>query len=683
MSVLLDLELLASSFEEDSSGFPGIIMSQLLQATQKLNIQLRSTQEDADTLERDWMNEPGLEKLLRTILVSLAPVYNPALDSLPTQVITYNPGKYTQSFPDAVPIPPEAFLNSTALEETYRTSGESENIPDAERLDTRGFSDIHFILSLIAIFLIQELLSSTDINSIVSDIRNNSPKRDGNTDDNIPNHQRFFVSLSEAAELLSSFINSTVDLIANIDPFLAFRFFLELTGISLAAHASTGTNSSSQNITKAEDSQQKAKSSNPEEIDTPNSATDETPESPPLQKSASDLLDLNEDQIGPSFEDSERSNGSDPLSIIEAGDDIVIDFGFFPSGNTINQSQNLNNNDLPGADDTPGNSGGSPDPDDGGSTPGNGSDSPDPDDGGSTPGNGSDSPDPDDGGNTPGNGGGGSPDPDDGNNDVKSGLGEQVIVEVSPGEAVTIANFGGVGQGSPPSQEIIDEIDTIKFIGNGLTANNLQLFQNGDDLEISFLGDTTGTKVVLLNFDLENLDNLRRKTGGNVDRGNILFSDEFGFEDSFDVFDADSTKYTLWNRNSVTFFNDLNNEGQGLNDSNDLMNGLGGDDELLGMSGEDTLRGDDGDDLLNGGRGNDTYRGGNGADTFVLGKNEGTDIITDFEMGTDQIVLGNGLSTNDVQLLESGNDTHVLIKGTDDLLGVIQGVTGLDNSIFG
>ena len=584
------------------------------------------------------------------------------------------------------------------MEETYRESGDSENIPDAERLGTRGLSDIHLILSLVAIFLIQELLSSTDINSIVSDLRNNSPKRDGNIDDNIPNHQHFFVSLSEVAELLSSFINNTADLIANIDPLLAFRFFLELTGISLAAHASTGTNRSSQNITKAESSQQKDRNSNAEEIDTPNSATDGTPEFPLLQQSASDLLDLNEDQIDPSFEDSEKSNGSEPLSIIEAGDGIVIDFVFFPSGNTINQSQNLDNDDLPGADDTPGNSGVSTDPENKGNTPGNNGGNTPLDDEGNTPGNnggntpldnegntsgnnGGNTP-PDDEGNTSGNGGDNNS-PDNSNNDVKSGLGEQVIVEVSPGEVVTIANFGGVGRGSQPSQETINEIDTIKFIGNKLIANNLQLLQNGDDLEISFRGDTTGTKVVLLNFDLETLDNLRRKTGGNVDRGNILFSDEFGFEDSFDVFNADSTKYTLWNRNSVTFFNDLNNEVQGFKGSNDAMNGLGGDDELSGMSGDDTLRGDDGDDLLNGGRGNDTYRGGNGADTFVLGKDKGTDIITDFEMGTDHIVLGNGLSTNDVQLLESGNGTHVLIKGTDDLLGVIQGVTGLDDSIFG
>ena len=79
---------------------------------------------------------------------------------------------------------------------------------------------------------------------------------------------------------------------------------------------------------------------------------------------------------------------------------------------------------------------------------------------------------------------------------------------------------------------------------------------------------------------------------------------------------------------------------------NDRIGGKGGNDTLLGDEGDDQIWGDDGDDLLRGGLGNDTLTGddnsgGSGADTFVLAVGEGTDTITDFEIGTDTLrVLG-------------------------------------------
>ncbi|NEQ43480.1 MAG: hypothetical protein F6K00_07940 [Leptolyngbya sp. SIOISBB] len=257
----------------------------------------------------------------------------------------------------------------------------------------------------------------------------------------------------------------------------------------------------------------------------------------------------------------------------------------------------------------------------------------------------------------------------------------QRLIEVTAGEHVTVDNFGGVGRGAKPDAETIAELDTLSFLGSGLTAENLQLTQNGDDLEITFLDDETGTKVILTAFDLDHLDNLRKKTGGNIDRGNILFSDESGFEDSFDVFNADSTQEHLWNRNSVTFLNDLDNHLTAFSHSNDLVNALGGDDFIDGLSGDDTLRGGAGNDTLVGNHGEDVLTGGDGEDTFVLTKGTGVDEITDFEVGIDRIALGSGLSLAVVELLETAGNT--LVKTTqDEQLAVISGVTGLDNSIF-
>ncbi|MEL6383120.1 MAG: glycerophosphodiester phosphodiesterase family protein [Cyanobacteria bacterium J06626_18] len=105
----------------------------------------------------------------------------------------------------------------------------------------------------------------------------------------------------------------------------------------------------------------------------------------------------------------------------------------------------------------------------------------------------------------------------------------------------------------------------------------------------------------------------------------------------------------------------------------DRIGGKGGDDSLFGGDGDDALWGDDGDDILRGGAGNDRLTGddrsgGAGADTFVLAAGEGTDTITDFEVGTDFIGLADGLTF--AALSFSGD----AISTGDETLAVLQGV---------
>jgi len=71
---------------------------------------------------------------------------------------------------------------------------------------------------------------------------------------------------------------------------------------------------------------------------------------------------------------------------------------------------------------------------------------------------------------------------------------------------------------------------------------------------------------------------------------------------------------------------------------NDVINGGGGADRLYGGLGKDTLNGGTGRDVLDGGLGNDLLTGGAGGDDFVFGLASGTDHITDFNPGEDQIV---------------------------------------------
>jgi RTX calcium-binding nonapeptide repeat (4 copies) len=229
------------------------------------------------------------------------------------------------------------------------------------------------------------------------------------------------------------------------------------------------------------------------------------------------------------------------------------------------------------------------------------------------------------------------------------GSGGQRNFIVRQGQQRTAIDFQGIGRGTNPSPELVKEVDTIQFAGKDLVPEHLLLTQQGSDLLVHFDDDPT-TQALLKNFQLENLDNLTQAAGATVNLGNILFDGQTQFEDSFDVFNANETRNTVFNRNSVTFLNDLDNTVSGFDDSDDAINGQGGNDCLTGLSGDDILRGGDGNDrlfagtgadILVGGAGADSLTGGAGADTFRLSLGDSLlnnfDRITDLQIGTDSI----------------------------------------------
>lgn len=136
-----------------------------------------------------------------------------------------------------------------------------------------------------------------------------------------------------------------------------------------------------------------------------------------------------------------------------------------------------------------------------------------------------------------------------------------------------------------------------------------------------------------------------------------------------------------------TLRGDLNDRSAGGNeggddllsggDGQDRLGGKGGNDTLLGDRGNDRLWGDDGDDLLQGGFGNDTLTGddnsgGQGRDGFVLAPGEGTDLITDFELGVDYIGLTGGLRFEDLTLvnntIQHGQETLAILQGVETIM---------------
>jgi Ca2+-binding RTX toxin-like protein len=245
----------------------------------------------------------------------------------------------------------------------------------------------------------------------------------------------------------------------------------------------------------------------------------------------------------------------------------------------------------------------------------------------------------------------------------------------------TITDFGGVGKNSNPSVEVINSLDTLQFTSDDyFSAQILQLTQNGNNLEITFGTDFNGngTKVILQNFKLENLDNLPANSSRPA-IGNISFiNGQTSVTDSFDVFDADSTQTNLFNKNTVTFLNDLNNNIKGFDNSNDVINGQRGDDIIDGLSGNDILRANDGNDTLIGGAGNDTLEsraannnldGGEGDDRLSISSSTGNNTL-------------NGGTGNDALSISSSTGNNTLDGGEGDDGLSISGSTG-DNLLSG
>ncbi|OKH27390.1 phytase [Chroogloeocystis siderophila] len=234
------------------------------------------------------------------------------------------------------------------------------------------------------------------------------------------------------------------------------------------------------------------------------------------------------------------------------------------------------------------------------------------------------------------------------NNDLLTGGGDRDFFIINQGDGIdTITDFQGVGTGNQPIATA--EVDTIQFLGAELTARNMLLTQQNDDLLIHFESDDS-TQVILQNFDLENLENLKI--------GNLLFYSQSEIQDSFDVFDANAQRDRIFNPNSVTFLNDLDNCVKGYNYSHDVINGQGGNDRIFGLSGDDLLRGGRGNDTLIGGLGEDTLIGDSGSDVFVL-NDAGFDIIRDFNLNHgDRIGLTHNLTFEQVTISQ-GTDSNV------------------------
>ncbi|MDY6861125.1 MAG: hypothetical protein SWN98_17520 [Pseudomonadota bacterium] len=100
----------------------------------------------------------------------------------------------------------------------------------------------------------------------------------------------------------------------------------------------------------------------------------------------------------------------------------------------------------------------------------------------------------------------------------------------------------------------------------------------------------------------------------------------------------------------------------------DVLRGGGSRDVLLGGGGKDKLDGGKGSDTLTGGKGNDRMSGGAGADSFVLHKDNGQDVIQDFDPAEDRLLLESGLRKAFKSATVIAGDLHVDLPGASDLI---------------
>ena len=127
-----------------------------------------------------------------------------------------------------------------------------------------------------------------------------------------------------------------------------------------------------------------------------------------------------------------------------------------------------------------------------------------------------------------------------------------------------------------------------------------------------------------------------------------------------------TTKVTALGSNyGDTLLGEAGNDNLKGRGGNDTLEGRDGKDRLNGGGGRDDLDGGADNDRLNGAGGNDTLTGGTGPDTFLFkGGNIGSDEITDFSKGTDQLKLDDALWSGTLTAQQE-IDTYASVVGGD------------------
>ena len=234
---------------------------------------------------------------------------------------------------------------------------------------------------------------------------------------------------------------------------------------------------------------------------------------------------------------------------------------------------------------------------------------------------------------------------DQGSDTLSGDLGDDTII-------------GGTGNPSNPEE---DTANDVIFGGDGrdLMDGNL-----GDDSIVSGSGNDIA-------FGGQGDDIIWGEAGNDILFGD-LGNDTLCGGDGDDLLVGSNGNPNSTNDGDDRLCGGAGNDSLFGNEGNDTLVGEDGDDCMFGGQGDDTLKGGAGNDLLVGDRGNDLLIGGSGSDVFVLRVGDGSDVITDFEVGVDLLGLADGLTFE--QLTITQGETGTVVSFGAEVLVTLEGV---------
>ncbi len=212
------------------------------------------------------------------------------------------------------------------------------------------------------------------------------------------------------------------------------------------------------------------------------------------------------------------------------------------------------------------------------------------------------------------------------NTSIYNGANGVISAISSEGAGVAVSDANGSGGGDGSSVKNFGEITSVQWYGvdffnmNATDVASLKNFGTISGGAGSFRGNQSDETVV----------------NGGLMVGDVLLG---GGDDTFKGRDGS-----------------VDGKIKGGNGNDTLIGSKNDDDDLRGGGGNDTLKGRGGDDSLT---------GGSGKDSFVFKKNQGTDVIEDFQNGKDKIDLSGFGFKNKNQAL---NKFYELGSGSDDKL---------------
>ncbi len=204
--------------------------------------------------------------------------------------------------------------------------------------------------------------------------------------------------------------------------------------------------------------------------------------------------------------------------------------------------------------------------------------------------------------------------------------------------------------------------DIIK-LGAGITAANIKLYRDGNDLIITFTNSPNDSIRIQYQYSGSSyqLNTIQFSDASTLSISpatltNIVYSTGTTGGESMTGYDG-SDRMTGLGGNDTLYGNGGNDSldgGQGA----DYLRGDAGVDTLLGGQGNDTLYGGDGNDSLNGGSGDDVMQGDEGADTYAFNLGYGQDTINNYQAAAaaDKIVFGAGITAANLKFNREGTD---------------------------